>query len=119
MNNNDFGKNLRILRKAKGFTQEVLAEKAEIDEKHLSRIENGKYFPTYSTLSRLLKALDTSIEEVGLELEKVEKNSNHLYSKAMQILNSASSDFELNCYLESLKLTQKVINYNRNTKTKK
>lgn len=54
MNNNDFGKNLRILRKAKGFTQEVLAEKAEIDEKHLSRIENGRYFPTYSTLSRLL-----------------------------------------------------------------
>ncbi len=47
MNNNNFGKKLRILRKAKGFTQEVLAEKAEIDEKHLSRIEYGKYFPTY------------------------------------------------------------------------
>lgn len=42
MNNKNFGKKLRDLRKAKGFTQEVLAEKAEIDEKHLSRIENGK-----------------------------------------------------------------------------
>ncbi len=109
MNNKDFGKNLRNLRKAKGFTQEVLAEKAEIDEKHLSRIENGKYFPTYSTLSKLLNALDVSLEETGLELENVEENKNQIYIKAIQILNSASNDIELNCYLESLKSTQKNI----------
>lgn len=76
MNNKNFGKKLRDLRKAKGFTQEALAEKAEIDEKHLSRIENGKYFPTYSTLSKLLKALGTSLDETGLELEKIEENKN-------------------------------------------
>lgn len=114
MNNNNFGKNLRILRKAKGFTQEVLAEKAEIDEKHLSRIENGKYFPTYSTLSKLLKALGTSIEETGLELENVEENKNQVYLKAVQILNSAADNIELNCYLESLKLTQKNIKLFKN-----
>lgn len=109
MNNKEFGKKLRHLRKTKGFTQEVLAEKAEIDEKHLSRIENGKYFPTYSTLSKLLKALDTSFEETGLELEHVDNHKNILYTKAVQILNSASDDIELNCYLESLKSTQKNI----------
>ncbi len=116
MNNKNFGKKLRDLRKAKGFTQEVLAEKAEIDEKHLSRIENGKYFPTYSTLLKLLKALDTSIEETGLELEKVEEVKNQLYTKAIQIINTASNDFELNCYLESLKLTQKILNHNKTSK---
>ena len=114
MNNNNFGKKLRILRKAKGFTQEVLAEKAEIDEKHLSGIENGKYFPTYSTLSKLLKALGTSIEETGLELEKVDENKNQIYLKAVQILNSATDNVELNCYLESLKLTQKNIKLFKN-----
>lgn len=114
MNNKNFGKKLRDLRKAKGFTQEVLAEKAEIDEKHLSRIENGKYFPTYSTLSKLLKALGTSLDETGLELEKFEENKNQLYVKAVQILNSASDDIELSCYLECLKLAQKNIKLFKN-----
>lgn len=47
--NSTFGARLKELRKAKGLTQQALAEKANIDDKHLCRIENGKYFPTYST----------------------------------------------------------------------
>lgn len=109
MNDNNFGKKLKELRKLKGFTQETLAEKAEIDEKHLSRIENGKYFPTYLTLTKLLKALDTSIEETGLELEKVEDTKSQTYLKAMQILNTASNENELIFYLEALKLMQKAL----------
>lgn len=50
MNNIEFGKRLRELRKSRGYTQQILAEKAEINEKHLSRVENGKYFPSYATL---------------------------------------------------------------------
>jgi len=110
MNNNNFGKRLKELRKAKGFTQEVLAEKAGIDEKHLSRIENGKFFPTYQTLNRLMQALETSLDEVGLELEKVETNKSANYLKIMQIINNAKNEKELLCYLESLKVTQKAIN---------
>lgn len=109
MNNNIFGTKLRLLRKAKGFTQEVLAEKADIDAKHLSRIENGKYFPTYSTLINLLKALGTTIEETGIGLEQLDININPIYTKAIQILNSASNDTELSCYLEALKFTQKTL----------
>lgn len=113
MNNKIFGNKIRTLRKLKGLTQERLAELADIDEKHLSRIENGKYFPTYSTLSKLLKALGTTLEETGLSLENIPENKNPLYTKAIQIINAASNDYELSCYLESLKLTQKAINYNK------
>ena len=109
MNDNKFGKKLKELRKLKGFTQETLAEKADIDEKHLSRIENGKYFPTYLTLLKLLKALDASIEETGLEFEKIDDNKSPTYLKAVQILNSASSENELIFYLEALKLMQKAL----------
>ena len=42
--NGTFGIKLKELRKAKGLTQQALAEKANIDDKHLCRIENGKYF---------------------------------------------------------------------------
>lgn len=105
-----FGKRLKKLRKSKGFTQQALAEKADIDEKHLCRIENGKYFPTYATLNKLLSALGVTIEETGLELEQLEVNTNPLMVKALQILNSAKNDIELSCYVDALKTTQKTLN---------
>ena len=109
MDNKIFGKNLKILRKNKGYTQQVLAELVGIDEKHLSRLENGKYFPTYTTLNKLLNALDISIEELGIDIEKMKVNNNPLYTKAMQILNTASNDDELKCYLDALKLTNRAL----------
>ena len=107
--NNTFGKRLKELRKSKGYTQQALAEKAGIDEKHLSRVENGKYFPTYTTLNKLLNALGVSLEEAGLDLEQIKVNDNPIMAKALQILNTAKDDRELSCYLESLKVTQKAL----------
>lgn len=101
--NNTFGNRLKELRKAKGYTQQSLAEKADIDEKHLSRVENGKYFPTYTTLNKLLNALGVSVEEAGLDLEQAKINNNPIMAKALHILNSAKDDKELTCYLDSLK----------------
>ena len=111
--NTKFGQKLKELRKSKGFTQQALAEKADIDEKHLCRIENGKYFPTYATLNKLLNALDVTIDETGLDLEQIEINSNPLMVKALQILNSAKNDSELSCYVEALKTTQKTLKINK------
>lgn len=37
---NDLGDKIRQIRKSKGLTQEKLAELIDIDNKHLSRIEN-------------------------------------------------------------------------------
>lgn len=109
MSNNEFGKRLKELRKSKGYTQQALAEKADIDEKHLSRIENGKYFPSFATLNKLLSALGVTLDEVGIELEQAEVKQNPLYSKALQILNSAKDDNELACYIEGLKAIQKAL----------
>lgn len=109
MNNTEFGKRLKELRKSKGYTQQALAEKAEIDEKHLSRVENGKYFPSFATLNKLLAALGVTLDEVGIDLEQAEVKQNPLYSKALQILNSAKNDNELACYLEGLKTIQKAL----------
>lgn len=108
MDSKNFGQKLKHLRKSKGLTQQVLAEKAEIDEKHLSRIENGKFFPTYSTLSRLLSALSVTVDDVGLDLNNIDINTNPTYNKIMQIINAAT-ELELPYYLECLKTTQKII----------
>ncbi len=109
MNNKIFGEKLRLARRAKGLTQQEVAEMADIDEKHLSRIENGKFFPTFNTLNRLLVALDLSLDETGLDFQKL-NSANPMYIKALQILNSAENDTELGCYLEVLTTTNNIIN---------
>lgn len=109
MNNKFFGEKLRMARKAKGLTQQEVAEMADIDEKHLSRIENGKFFPTFTTLNRLLNALDLPLDETGLDFQKL-NSANPLYIKAIQILNSAENDMQLGCYLDVLMMTNHIIN---------
>ncbi len=51
------GKKIKELRKSKGLTQEKLVELANIDNKHLSKIENGIHLPTYKTLKNYPKYL--------------------------------------------------------------
>lgn len=98
---NAFGKKLKQIRKSKGLTQEKLAELAGVHEKHISKLETGVYFPTYTTLSKVLNALDLSIEDAGLDFEKVSVNDNPFYIKSIQILNNATAP-ELEFYYNLL-----------------
>ena len=50
---NSFGQKLKQIRKAKNLTQAQLAELAGANEKHISKIETGVYFPTYTTLTKI------------------------------------------------------------------
>jgi transcriptional regulator with XRE-family HTH domain len=55
-----FGRNLKRLRRAAGFTQERLAERAGIGPRYLQRIENGTFGCSLAVLLRLRKALGVS-----------------------------------------------------------
>jgi XRE family transcriptional regulator, regulator of sulfur utilization len=55
-----FGKNLRAAREARGWTQEELADKAELAAVQVSRIERGVREIRLTTLLRLIAALDTT-----------------------------------------------------------
>ena len=59
-----FGKNLRKLRKSHGFTQEVLAAKAEIEVSQISRIERGIINTSISQLFVLAEALGLHPKEL-------------------------------------------------------
>ncbi len=105
-NDNTFGKKLKQIRKARGLTQEQLAELAGVHEKHISKLELGTYKPSFATLSKVLSALDLEVDKVGLNLKKVSANDNPFYIKSMQILNEATDD-ELEFYYGILKQAQK------------
>ena len=58
------GKRIKELRKSKGFTQDYLAENLKIDTRQLSKLENGKNYPSFETILGLLKMFNITFEEL-------------------------------------------------------
>ena len=56
-------RNIRMLRVARGLSQEVLAVDAGIDRTYVSRLERGLENPTVAVLEKLARALASNIEE--------------------------------------------------------
>ena len=52
------------MRKARGLTQESLAEKANVTALTVSYIEQGRQWPRIGTLHKLAKCLDVSVMEL-------------------------------------------------------
>jgi transcriptional regulator with XRE-family HTH domain len=64
------GKALRNLRKKTGKTQETLAFDAGLDRTYISMLELGQCSPTLATLFALCNALDISLIELAIEIER-------------------------------------------------
>lgn len=58
------GEKVKKLRKKQDFTQEKLAELANVDPKSIIAIESGKRNPTLRTLNKLAKALKTTADNL-------------------------------------------------------
>lgn len=106
MRDNNIGNKIKALRKSQGLTQEQLAEKVGIDDKHLSKIENNKHQPSYATLCKIAEVLDFPLVDNYIKNEDME---NPIYVKSLKVLNSAQNDEERLNYLEALKLVQKIM----------
>lgn len=55
------GARIKEIRKARGLTQEKLAEMIDVEQKHVSRIESGKNFPTIDRLEKMSAALNVPL----------------------------------------------------------
>ena len=58
-----FGKRFAEIRRSKGFTQERLAEKANITPLSIGFIEQGRRWPRIATIHKLAKCLNVSVDE--------------------------------------------------------
>ncbi len=59
---NKLGDNLRKFRLNKGLTQEMLADKAEIQRSQVTRIERGVTNPTIKTLLLIVEVLEIDLK---------------------------------------------------------
>ena len=70
------GSNIRNLRKERNWTQEQLAEKAEISVPYMTQIELGKKQASLETVENIAKALSVSIDELFRSTPSHSKNIN-------------------------------------------
>jgi len=60
------GENIRNLRKAKGWSQEVLGEQSGLSYKFVGEVERGMVNPSLDSLEAIAKALDVEVARLLL-----------------------------------------------------
>lgn len=58
------GRKIQKLRRAKGWSQQLLADHAELERAHVSRLEQGKREAGLRALERIAIALDVEVAEL-------------------------------------------------------
>lgn len=57
------GARIKELRKSRAMSQEQLAEKIDVDPKHLSRIEVGRGYPSLDALENIANVLNVDMKD--------------------------------------------------------
>lgn len=70
----ELGRALRELRDRAGLTQKELAERSGTDDTYISRVEHGRIDVGWTTLLRLLRALDANPAELAAKIEKQDRD---------------------------------------------
>jgi transcriptional regulator with XRE-family HTH domain len=66
---NSVGERIRTIRKAKGLTQQQLAELSGLDDAYIGSVERGERNFSIDTLEKVLTALNVSISELMFSKE--------------------------------------------------
>ena len=104
MNKKEIGKQLKYFRQKAGLTQAELAEKININEKHISKIESGIHFPTFDNFIKILDVLNIKLKDLDTSEKKLCSKSRE---KLFRIINQ-SSDKDIEFY------TSVIENLNKN-----
>lgn len=87
------GKRIKELRKARGITQEQLAEMLGIGTPNISYIENGKFAPSIENFEKLSKIFD--VEPYELYKFSHQKTAEKMKEELFYILNNDENMLKL------------------------
>ena len=82
------GKRIQTQRQQKKITQEKLAEQVGISVVYLSKIENGRVYPTLETLSNICTELDIELAEILTNTEIARRD--YANDRVLELFNSCS-----------------------------
>lgn len=107
INKQNIGFVIKQARKKANLKQFELAEMAGFSEKHLSRIENGKYLPKLEHFLILTSILHLTLKDFGItDNESINPKKSELAAKIM-----ASNDTKLELYSEAFEYIDKITEY--------
>lgn len=71
-----FGRHVRALRRVRGMTQQVLAERSGLSADTIRRLEHGNFSPSLETLRKLCMGFDLQLSTLFEAFELGEANPN-------------------------------------------
>jgi transcriptional regulator with XRE-family HTH domain len=66
-----FGSTVRQLRESQGWSQEVLAERADLNRSYIGELERGQAIPSLLTLKKISNALGVSLSNLLAHTERI------------------------------------------------
>lgn len=97
------GENIRLARKKKGLTLEVLSGLSDVTESFLGMVERGASSLSIETLMALCDALDVTADSLLMEGREVDTRPSDKYDTLCTMLKNAT-DEELDFYINFVKL---------------
>lgn len=85
------GRRIRSLRSVKGWTQQELGNRADINYKFLGEIERGQQNPSFGVLAKIATALEVELPEL-FRFEHEISDRNELEARIRQILKTIPDD---------------------------
>lgn len=98
------GQKIKYYRKAKGFSQERLAELIDISPKSLGNVETGRYFMSLENLQKLFGALDIDPYELFIFDKEAPKDVvyNDVVKKLEKFKNNKKRLYAISAFLDAL-----------------
>jgi len=81
-----FGRHVRSCRRARGLTQEELAEACDLSADTIRRLEQGSFSPSLDTLRKLCKGLKLRLSTLFESFELGERGARREFSDAIDFL---------------------------------
>ena len=102
------GKNIKVLRKKSGLTQERLAEAVHVSTVFISQIETGARMPSLETIYNISQSLGVSIDELiqGSESGHLKIHTDNKFQAFLNSHSEAEVEF-------TLKIAEEILNYMR------
>lgn len=94
-----FGQRIRKLRKARGLSQEKLAEMLDISVTHMSHIETANTKMSFSLIIKIAEILDVSLDYLVYDRERNENS----FSQQIAELTSTCTDKEKRVIFDTVK----------------
>lgn len=69
-----FGKIVKRIREERGLSQEVLADRADLNRSYVGEVERGTAMPSLSTVTKIAKALNLSTSNLLARYEDYEQS---------------------------------------------